>query len=286
MRKLSLLVLALLLASGFGWAASGGVSAETESATENQASDEVAAATDDDEEGKVKAALKKIFKNEDEPEEGMEEEKAFPLTIGLDLVSRYIWRGIDFGASPAIQPYVEYGLGDKVSWGIGVWGNYSFVGPVSSEFDLYTYLGFGPVTLTFTDYFFPSEVWGGDSYFTYKKGKTGHVYELMLSLGGDKAPVYGTAAVNLGGADQDFSSYFEIGATVYEGIDIFVSAAYDNYVGWYLARGKQKFMVTQIGLSASHEIKTKKLNIPIGASVIFNPESRNAWFVASIGLSN
>lgn len=277
MRKLSLLMVALLIASGAAFAG------EQESAVASG-----------EKEGKVKEALKKIF----QPEEDsllLEEEKGFPLSLGLDLVSRYVWRGIDFGASPAIQPYLEYSVGKgPFTWGVGAWGSYAFTGSVASEFDLYTYMSVGPATLTFTDYFFPGEVWGGDGYFTYtnKKG-TGHVYELMLSLAGDKAPVYGTAAVNLGGADQEFSTYLEVGATVYDGIDLFVGMAYlfvgmayDNYQGYYLARGKQKFNVINVGITASHDIAVKKLNIPLSASVIFNPEARNVWFVAAIGLSN
>ncbi len=246
--------------------------------------------TTEDGEGKFKEKLKEAFlgSDEEDDDDGEEAEKAFPLTLGLDIVSRYVWRGIDFGASPAIQPFMEYSVGnDNITWGIGAWGSYAFRGAVASEFDLYSYLSFGPVTLNFTDYFFPGEVWGGDQYFTYsnKKG-TGHVYELMLTAGSDNFPIYGTAAVNVGGSDQKFSSYFEVGATVYTGIDLFVGMAYDNFQGYYLAKGKQKFNVINVGLSASHEIDVKKLSIPISASIVFNPEARNVWFVAAIGLSN
>ena len=256
------------------------------------------------EEGKFKTALKKVFNNQEEDAEAKlsvsdvdgetdeieEEAKPFPLSLGLDLVSRYVWRGIDFGASPAVQPYVEYSIGKgNFTWGIGVWGSYAFTGPAASEFDIYSYIGVGPVTLTFTDYFFPGEAWGGDAYFTHGSDNgTGHVYELMLSAGGD-FPLYGTAAINLGGADTQFSSYFELGATVYDGIDLFVGAAYDNMSGYYMARPKgktYKFNVINVGMSASYDIEVKKVTIPISASVVFNPEARNAWFVVGIGLSN
>jgi len=284
MRKLSLLMMVMLLMMSAAIAEDGG-----ETLTLN---DEVTASNDDvttsdEKDGKVKEALKKVFKNE-EVEEDDEEEKAFPLTLGLDIVSRYVFRGIDFGASPAIQPFLEYSVGnDLVTWGIGAWGSYAFTGNAASEFDLYSYLAVGPVSLTFTDYFFPTEVWGGDNYFSYTpKHNTGHLYELTLFAGSDDFPLYGTVAVNVGGFDQNFSSYFELGATVYTGIDIFVGAAYDNYTGFYLAKGKQKFNVINVGLTASHEIPVKKLKIPVSASIVFNPEARNAYFVAAIGLSN
>ncbi len=254
---------------------------------------------DDKEESKFKIGLKKIFNKNDATEEGdgekgegeEEEEKAFPLDLGLDIVSRYVWRGIDFGASPAIQPFLEYSVGnDVVTWGIGAWGSYAFTGAVASELDLYSYLSVGPVSLTFTDYFFPGENWGMDAYFDHgSKNATGHVYELMLTAGSDDFPLYGTAAINLGGADQLYSSYFELGATVYDGIDLFVGAAYDNYAGYYMARpktGAYKFNVINVGISAEYDIEVKKVLIPLSASLIFNPEARNAWFVVGIGLSN
>lgn len=274
MRKLSLLMLACLMSFTAIYAADG--------------DDQDASVK---EEKNFKEKLKEAFSNKEEDDdegEEAEEEKGFPLTLGLDLVSRYVWRGIDFGASPAIQPYMEYSVGnDLVTWGIGAWGSYAFTGPAASEADLYSYLSVGPVSLTFTDYFFPGEVWGGDQYFTYsnKKG-TGHVYELMLSAGSDDFPVYGMAAVNLGGADKNYSTYFQLGATLHPGIDLFVGMAYDNYVGYYLAKGKQKFNVNSVGITASHDIEVKKLSIPLSASLIANPEARNIWFVVSIGLSN
>ncbi len=40
------------------------------------------------------------------------QEKTSGFSLGADLVSRYIWRGVDFGGpSPHIQPYLEYAFG-------------------------------------------------------------------------------------------------------------------------------------------------------------------------------
>ena len=38
-------------------------------------------------------------------------ESSSPVDIGADLMSRYVWRGTDYGSSPSIQPYIELGLG-------------------------------------------------------------------------------------------------------------------------------------------------------------------------------
>ncbi len=33
------------------------------------------------------------------------------ITVGTDFVSRYIWRGTDFGSSPSIQPTLALVIG-------------------------------------------------------------------------------------------------------------------------------------------------------------------------------
>ena len=50
-------------------------------------------------------------------------DKAATLNFGADIVSRYIWRGYDFGNSPAIQPNLFFSLRGL---NIGAWGSYSF----------------------------------------------------------------------------------------------------------------------------------------------------------------
>ena len=45
-----------------------------------------------------------------------------PISISCDLMSRYVWRGTDFGGSPSIQPGIEY---SKAGFSIGAWGAYA-----------------------------------------------------------------------------------------------------------------------------------------------------------------
>ena len=51
------------------------------------------------------------------------EQRAPTINFGADLMSRFVWRGIDFGNSPAVQPNLSF------SWkglNIGAWGSYAF----------------------------------------------------------------------------------------------------------------------------------------------------------------
>ena len=66
------------------------------------------------------------------------------VTIGADVVSRYVWRGTDYGNAAAIQPSIAKKIGPIT---LGAWVSYSFSpGFLSndttydsngSEFDLY-----------------------------------------------------------------------------------------------------------------------------------------------------
>lgn len=75
------------------------------------------------------------------------------IDFGADLVSRYIWRGIDFGNSVSVQPFLSFSTG---GFEAGAWASYPFTnaGKGTNENDLYVTYSFGSVALTVTDYFF------------------------------------------------------------------------------------------------------------------------------------
>jgi uncharacterized protein (TIGR02001 family) len=111
-----------------------------------------------------------------------------PFTIGADLVSRYVFRGLDFGESPAIQPGLSYSYKGLT---VGAWGSYAFVAtPLGIEADLYASYNFHfGLSAGITDYYFPGEQLkiGPDSvinpirngkYFDYSNS---HFFELNVS---------------------------------------------------------------------------------------------------------
>ncbi len=125
------------------------------------------------------------------------------VTIGADVVSRYVWRGTDFGNAAAVQPSIETTIGPVA---LGAWGSWSISpGPADAsgnECDLYASTTVGPVGLTLTDYFFPAYA-GTDSLLNLDI----HVFE--LSAGADVGPVSVLAAANVSG-DDDNSTYLEL----------------------------------------------------------------------------
>ena len=80
---------------------------------------------------------------------------SFGQEISADVVSRYVWRGTQFGDSAHIQPALSYSTGD---FEIGAWGSFALSGnDGGSELDLYISYDLGFASLTLTNYTFPGD---------------------------------------------------------------------------------------------------------------------------------
>ncbi|WP_372792505.1 hypothetical protein [Lutibacter sp.] len=204
-----------------------------------------------------------------------QEETKASLDIGVDFASRYVWRGLEFSDSPAVQPYVELTSGNFT---LGAWASYETGGQVvGQEFDLYASYSFGPVSLGFTDYAFPVDG-VSDGYFQMKN----HIGETTLTFDGvEKFPLTAMIGVNIYNDDQN-SIYteirypFKVGETE---LSAFVGAGNEIY------SLDGDFAVTNFGVSASKDIKmTDSFSLGVSASAIFNPDTEDAYLVFLISL--
>lgn len=204
-----------------------------------------------------------------------EESSSSSFDIGVDFASRYVWRGLEFSDSPAIQPYAEYTSGNFT---LGAWASYETGGQVvGQEFDFYAGYSLGAVSLGFTDYAFPVDGLS-DGYFQIKN----HVGEATISFDGvEKFSLSILLGVNIYNDDQN-SIYTEIGYPFTIGeteLSAFVGAGNEIY------SVDGEFAVTNFGLSASKEIKiTDSFNLGVSASAIFNPDTEDAYLVFVISL--
>ena len=178
------------------------------------------------------------------------------VTIGADVVSRYVWRGTDYGNAAAVQPSIETTIGLVA---LGAWGSWSISpGPADAsgnECDLYASTTVGPVGLTLTDYFFPAYA-GTDSLLNLDI----HVFELSAST--DIGPVSILAAANVSG-DEDNSTYLELTYGAF-------SLGLGN--GAYSTDGE--FAPVSIGVSASRD--------NFSASYIINPDQETSFLVFGV----
>jgi len=94
--------------------------------------------------------------------------------IGADVVSRYVWRGTDFGNSAAIQPALSFKAGN---FEIGAWASYALADEGADENDLYISWSLGSLGLTLTDYYFPQT----RDFFNYRDRDSVHFIETAVS---------------------------------------------------------------------------------------------------------
>ncbi|MBI9060076.1 MAG: hypothetical protein JEZ01_20080 [Labilibaculum sp.] len=239
-----------------------------------------------------------------------QKEKA-ALDFGADVMSRYVWRGTQFGGtSPSLQPSAS--LSYK-GWELGAWGAYSLGGNnAGQEFDLYLGYTFAKeqFSLTVTDYYFPTE--GEDyNYFEFDNDLTGHVLEGTFSFNGnDKIPFGLMVAINFWGADAialgdnpnatdfnqktglQYSTYTELsysrkmannvtlnaflGMNLTKPTKAKTSTGFNGESGYY----GSKAGVVNLGLTLSKEVTiNEKLSLPVSASVITNPVDEKIYFV-------
>ncbi len=218
-----------------------------------------------------------------------------PISISCTLVSRYVWRGADLGASPNIQPGIEY---NKSGLTIGAWGAYAINFQGYQESDLYLGYTFYKemFTATITDYYFQSDL-VNQNYFDYKKATTGHLFEATVTFNGFKnIPLSVMVATNIYGADakkinddgtigeNQYSTYAELTYS-FKSFDAFMGANltkvnrtngesgyYGNYIG-----------IVNLGFTLTKEIKiTDYYDLPLTLSLITNPQAEKIFIVAGI----
>jgi hypothetical protein len=225
------------------------------------------------------------------------QEKESPFSAGADIVSRYIWRGINLGGNaPHIQPHMDLTLW-KGRITMGVWGSYSLgYGITNAEVDLlFTIKPVKWFSLTFIDYYYPKDTpFERNDYLNLLGDDTNHTREVVAKIGEVKGfPFWLMFAMNFHGVDgldaqgnPYYAKYAELG---YRGmmfrqdISFFAGYAPDQPqiggFGWY---GNNAGLINLGGtLYKSFTVGNK--NIPYYTSLIFNHEANSIYFV--FGLS-
>lgn len=196
--------------------------------------------------------------------------KAQDFTVATDVVSSYVWRGVQY-SGVSVQPTLDFTVG---GFSIGTWGSAGFDGFL--EADLYAKYAFDfGLTVGLTDYYYP-----GSDYFDYTKASGSHGYEVNLGYGIGGLSLAANYILNQAGtaATAGGDKYFEVGYA-FEKFSIFAGAG----DGWHTPDGS--FGIVNLGISTSKEIKiTDSFSIPLKASAILNPTTKQYYLVAGITL--
>ena len=213
-------------------------------------------------------------------------QEAPSATIATDVVSQYVWRGLNVG-SVSLQPSLElqaYGLQ------LSAWGNIGLSEPQDTkELDLTLSYTIGGFNIGVTDYWTNA---GGDPqarYFKYNAHATNHVFEANIGYDFSFASLqwYSNFAGNDGmnnDGDRAYSSYFEVNAPFkLATVDWTATAGAVPFATDYY--GTTGFAVTNLALKATKEIKiTDTFSVPVYGQVVANPCSQKAYLVLGFTL--
>ncbi len=199
-------------------------------------------------------------------------------TVSADVVSTYVWRGMECG-SAAIQPTL--GIGYK-GLSLSAWGSYGLVDTHDAkEFDLTLAYSTGGFNIGITDYWFNTPE---ERYFLYDANKTSHIFE--ANIGYDFGPAAIQWFTNFAGNDgynkdgkRAYSSYVELSAP-FKLASVDWSAAVGAVPYTTDFYGVDGFAVTNVSLKATKDIKvTDSFSIPVFAQVAANPSTEKAYLV-------
>ncbi len=203
------------------------------------------------------------------------------LSAGSDFVSRYLWRGLDFGNSFSLQPSMAFTSGD---FEVGIWGSYPLTTTSngSEEIDFYASYSIADFSLIVTDYYFPNN---GIKIGNFKDGGA-HTLEVGLSYGGSESiPISLAAYINVSN-DDDKSVYFELGYSteVNEvGLNIFIGGTPGGENTYYETT---KFNLINIGATVSREINiTENFSLPVFTTFIVNPNQEVGYLLFGFSLN-
>jgi hypothetical protein len=199
------------------------------------------------------------------------------ISVNVDLVSRYIWRGQNYGQAPSIQPYIE--LGWK-NFTLGAWGAYKFTGEGEQETDFYLSKTFGPVTLSVWDYWTFCDTNEID-FFDYNEETTGHLLETQILLADEEVFPFGLmGGWFFYGADSTKSLYLELQYYYSKGTtEVTAFAGYQAKGSFYASDPG----FVNVGFMVTKPIPiTERWELPLCLGLIANPFERSVYVVAGI----
>ncbi len=214
---------------------------------------------------------------------------------GVDLVSSYVWRGID-QTGPAFQPAMDVSAGN---FSLSAWGSTPFAGD-AKELDFTLGYGIGGFSISVTDYWWSGE---GVPYFCSIPYNTSILedeeatssagqHQQEVSVGfefGEGFPLSITWStmvagdLDKSGDDQMYSTYINLAYPfAVSGVDCTASVGITPWEGAYASQ----FDVASVALCASKSIAiSDKFELPIFVEVSAAPANHDAYLVAGVSFA-
>ena len=201
------------------------------------------------------------------------------FNLGADVVSRYVWRGTDYGESASVQPVLSFAAG---GFEVGTWASYAMnpEGAPANEHDIWASYTAGPVTLGITDYYFPNV---SPDFFDFDgNGDGSHSIEAFASVTGPASLPLSLFAGYFAHNDPDGSIYLNLSYPLsVDGIDLSVGVGASAVES--ALYGTEGFGIVEINLAASKSIPlTDAFSLPLSVAYILNPYAEKSFLVLGV----
>lgn len=215
------------------------------------------------------------------------------FNLGADIVSRYVWRGTDFGESVSIQPTLSFSSG---GFEIGSWASYATSPDAAgvNEHDLWVGYSLntpgGSFSVGVTDYYFPApfDALARDpstEFFNFDGGGHGaHWIEPYVSYTGPSPLPVSLLAALMAHNDPDRSLYLEAAMPfAVDGTDLGLTFGVVPMESAFY--GTTGAALVNVGLSASRAIPIiDTFSIPLNVAYILNPDAERSFLVFGLSL--
>lgn len=205
--------------------------------------------------------------------------------LSLELSSKYMWRGLEYGNAPVVFPMLSYNYKGFNAFAMGAYA----VNGSHQEVDLGVSYSYKSICIGISDYYYPSNVGENDKYFDFKNRSTAHSIETYFTFSPKSVPLWLTVSTYIYGSDkknegkQAFSSYAEIGYTYSfnNNNNISLSVGGNLNTSFYTDYVKGANIVN-VALKYCTNLALGSYKLPISASYILNPYREKSYFSFSL----
>jgi hypothetical protein len=208
-----------------------------------------------------------------------------PFGAGVDINSRYVWRGLLFNDAPNIQPYMSL---TKGGFTLMAWGSYA-LSKNYAEIDLSLTYSVGNFSFTLNDAYNENEPDMTNEYTEWRNDRTPHFVDAYMTyqLPVQKLPLVLTGSILLVGdpntnGNPNYTKYFEVAYPfTYKKHDFSIFAGGTPQRGYY----SDEAAIVNLGFSSTYQLKINEtFSIPVTTSLIANPGNKDAFFVVGFSL--
>ncbi len=218
-----------------------------------------------------------------------ETEKKSPFSGSVELTTKYLWRGQEYGEAPTFFPTLNFSSG-----GLNIYATGAYTFDKSwREADLGISYTISDFTVGVVDYYYPTVVGANDKLFNFKNKETGHLLEGCLTYAPSSLPLSVLVSTFFYGADkkengdQAWSTYAELGYhhsfTENDELSVALGASLNKSLYNNFETG---FSIVNIALKYQRELYSAKyFTIPASVQYVINPQKEKNYMSFSLGLN-